>query len=66
MDRGSEVMWYPPTGRRVSFEAEFVDRFSGGLLVEHGGQTPKGSYVNWGTTERAEPPELLRMYRRSW
>lgn len=29
------VMWYPPTGRRVSFGAEFVDRFSGGLLVEH-------------------------------
>ena len=37
-DRGSGVMWYPPTGRRVSFEAEFVDRFSGGLLVEHAGR----------------------------
>ncbi len=37
-DRASGVMWYPPTGRRVSFEAEFVDRFSGGLLVEHGGR----------------------------
>jgi predicted ester cyclase len=29
------VIWYPPTGQRVSFAAEFVDRFSGGLLVEH-------------------------------
>jgi predicted ester cyclase len=36
-DRGSGVMWYPPTGRHVSLEAEFVDRFSGGLLVEHAG-----------------------------
>jgi predicted ester cyclase len=29
-DRGSGVTRYPPTGRRVSFEAEFVDRFGGG------------------------------------
>jgi predicted ester cyclase len=36
-DRGSGVMWYPPTGRRVSFEAEFTDRFRGGKLVEHTG-----------------------------
>jgi predicted ester cyclase len=34
-DRGSGVMWYPPTGRRVSFEAEFTDRFRAGVLVEH-------------------------------
>jgi predicted ester cyclase len=37
-DRGRGVMWYPPTGRRVSFGAEFVDRFSGGVLVEHAGE----------------------------
>jgi predicted ester cyclase len=36
-DRSGGVMWYPPTGRRVSFEAEFVDRFRGGKLVEHAG-----------------------------
>ncbi len=36
-DRGSGVMWYPPTGRWVSFEAEFTDRFRGGELVEHAG-----------------------------
>jgi predicted ester cyclase len=36
-DRGRGVMWYPPTGRRVSFEAEFADRFRGGELVEHTG-----------------------------
>jgi predicted ester cyclase len=36
-DRGRGVMWYPPTGRRVSFEAEFADRFRGGVLVEHTG-----------------------------
>jgi predicted ester cyclase len=29
-DRGSGVMWYPPTGRWVSFEVEFTDRFRGG------------------------------------
>jgi predicted ester cyclase len=37
-DRGRGVMWYPPTGRRVSFEAWFVDRFRGGKLVEHVGE----------------------------
>ena len=37
-DRGRGVMWYPPTGRRVSFEAEFSDRFREGVLVEHTGQ----------------------------
>ena len=37
-DRGRGVMWYPPTGRRVSFEAEFADRFRGGALVEHAGE----------------------------
>jgi predicted ester cyclase len=37
-DRGRGVMWYPPTGKRVSFGAEFVDRFSGGVLVEHAGE----------------------------
>jgi predicted ester cyclase len=39
-DRGKGVMWYPPPGRRASFSAEFVDRFSGGgELVEHDGST---------------------------
>jgi predicted ester cyclase len=39
-DRGKGVMWYPPTGRRVSFSAEFVDRFSSdGDLVQHDGST---------------------------
>jgi predicted ester cyclase len=37
-DRGSGVMWFPPTGRRVGFKAEFVDRFRGGKLVEHAGE----------------------------
>jgi predicted ester cyclase len=36
-DRSRGVMWYPPTGRRVSFGAEFADRFRGGELVEHTG-----------------------------
>jgi predicted ester cyclase len=36
-DRGSGVMWYPAMGRRVSFEAEFADRFRGGELLEHTG-----------------------------
>jgi predicted ester cyclase len=36
-DRGSGVMWYPPTGRWVSFGAEFADRFRRGELVEHTG-----------------------------
>jgi predicted ester cyclase len=36
-DRSNGVMWYPPTGRRVSFEVEFEDRFRRGELVEHTG-----------------------------
>ena len=37
-DQGG-VLWFLPTGRRVSFSATFEDRFSGGRLVEHGGST---------------------------
>lgn len=33
------VLWYPATGKPASFAALFVDRFSGGKLVEHGGET---------------------------
>jgi predicted ester cyclase len=33
-DRGSGIMWYPPTGRRVGFEAKLYDRFRVGKLVE--------------------------------
>lgn len=36
-DRGG-VLWYPPTGRKASFEASFQDRFREGLLVEHSGR----------------------------
>jgi hypothetical protein len=48
-------MWYPPTGQRVSFPAEFVDRFSGGLLVAQ--------------AERADTEGLLRQlghHREDW
>jgi predicted ester cyclase len=37
-DLSGGVMWYPPTGRWVRFEAEFTDRFRGGELVEHTGR----------------------------
>ena len=37
-DRGG-VLWYPATNRHVVFSAKFVDRFSGGELVEHSGST---------------------------
>ncbi len=36
-DRGG-VLWYPPTGRRAVFAAEFVDRFLDGRLIEHTGE----------------------------
>lgn len=36
-DRGG-VLWYPPTERRATFSAEFVDRFVEGQLIEHSGQ----------------------------
>lgn len=36
-DRGG-VLWYPPTGRRVTFTADFADRFSDGKLIEHSGR----------------------------
>ena len=44
-DRGRGVMWYPPTGRWVSFEAEFTDRFRGGELVEHTGWVDTGGLL---------------------
>jgi predicted ester cyclase len=37
MDRGG-VLWYPPTEKRAAFAATYTDRFSGGMLVEHGGK----------------------------
>lgn len=40
-DRGG-VLWYPPTGRQVTFTAEFVDRFADGKLVEHSGRADTG------------------------
>ena len=51
-DRGRGVMWYPPTGRRVSFEAEFADRFrEASWSSTRGRRTPRGCSSNWGTTE---------------
>jgi len=34
---GGGILWYPPTGREVTFTATFADRFSVGRLVEHWG-----------------------------
>jgi predicted ester cyclase len=54
-DRGG-VMWYPPTGRRVAFSAAFEDRFSGGRLVEHGGEADtEGLLRRLGHHVRDEP-----------
>ncbi|MGI9048697.1 MAG: ester cyclase [Rubrobacteraceae bacterium] len=33
------VLWYPPTGKRATFESTFADRFSEGRLVEHRGES---------------------------
>ena len=38
VDRGG-VLWYPPTEKRVAFSATYTDRFSGGMLVEHRGES---------------------------
>ena len=63
-DRGSGVMWYPPTGRWVSFEAEFADRFKRACWSStRGGWTPRGSYANWGTTERADSRQSVPNFR---
>jgi len=43
-DRGG-VLWYPPTGRAVTFTADFVDRFSGGRLIEHSGEADTGDLL---------------------
>jgi hypothetical protein len=49
-------MWYPPTGSRLSFSAEFADRFEHGLLwwSTRGGRTPRTSCGNSGTAGRFE------------
>ena len=51
------VLWYPPTGRRATFAAEFVDRFSEGKLIEHSGEADtEGLLGQLGLTEtRASP-----------
>ena len=33
------VLWYPPTGRVATFSGTFTDRFEGGRLVEHRGES---------------------------
>jgi len=49
------VLWYPPTGRRATFAAEFVDRFSDGRLVEHSGEADtEGLLRQLGLTEARE------------
>lgn len=37
-DRGG-VLWYPPTGKAVTFSGTFTDRFEDGRLVEHWGES---------------------------
>ena len=37
-DRGG-VLWYPPTGKETTFSGTFTDRFEGGRLVEHWGES---------------------------
>jgi predicted ester cyclase len=51
------VLWYPPTGRRATFAAEFVDRFSEGKLIEHSGEADTEALLGQlGLTEtRASP-----------
>ncbi len=44
-DRGG-VLWYPPTGKRATFTAEFTDRFHEGKLVEHSGKTDTESLLH--------------------
>jgi predicted ester cyclase len=55
-DRGRGVMWYPPTGRGVSFEAGFVDRFEDGLLVEHAGHANTGDLLRQLGHREGTPP----------
>jgi predicted ester cyclase len=51
------VLWYPPTGRRATFAAEFVDRFSDGRLVEHSGEADtEGLLRQLGLPEARETP----------
>ncbi len=55
-DRGG-VLWYPPTGRHATFTAEFVDRFSGGRLIEHSGEADtEGLLCQLGLTEAHGTP----------
>ena len=37
-DRGG-VLWYPPTGKAATFSGTFTDRFEGGRIVEHWGES---------------------------
>ena len=37
-DRGG-VLWFRPTGRHATFSAHFEDRFRGGKVAQHDGNT---------------------------
>ena len=56
---GGGVLWYPPTGRRATFAAEFVDRFSNGRLIEHSGEADtEGLLRQLGLTGTHAAPEI--------
>ncbi|CAA9453956.1 MAG: Permease of the drug/metabolite transporter (DMT) superfamily [uncultured Rubrobacteraceae bacterium] len=58
---GGGVLWYPPTGRRATFTAEFVDRFSDGELIEHSGQADTAGLLRQlglAETHVAPPPGI--------
>ena len=58
---GGGVLWYPPTGRRATFAAEFVDRFSDGRLIEHSGEADtEGLLRQLGLTGTRETPPPSR------
>jgi len=55
-DQGG-VLWFRPTGQRATFSATFEDRFRGGELVEHDGETDtKGLLRQLGHPEKIKSP----------
>ena len=55
-DRGG-VLWFRPTGRHATFSAHFEDRFRGGELVQHGGNTDtEGLLRQLGHSEEEKSP----------
>lgn len=55
------VLWYPPTGKAATFSGVYTDRFEGGKLVEHRGESDTaGLLEQLGLPKKGSGPATLQ------